>query len=53
MCCVMQLGALGLLLLCLDIDFIDVIKCDKGKIVNYAFDVKLVHVYISEEKWWY
>ena len=27
--------------------------CDKGKIVNYAFDVKLVHVYISEEKWWY
>ena len=21
-------------------------NCDKGKIVNYAFDVKLVHVYV-------
>ena len=27
--------------------------CDKGKIVNYVFDVKLVYLYISEEKLWY
>ena len=27
--------------------------CDKGKIINYTFDIKLVHLYISEEKWWY
>ena len=27
--------------------------CHKGKIVNYAFYVKLVNLYFSEETWWY